>query len=161
VADRHPDDRFISAQSGEIVSDEFAKENPDTTYLREGFTDGEAKPKPVNMDPLEVELLDSIGRLALADDGDYRDADAVRKDCARIVDALIAKAGLPLKLQDLNFSEALDLCKNGMAIKRQDSNVAIRFEPPGRLVYREEDGAVTGQYYGSSDDLLAEDWRAL
>lgn len=59
MADRHVDDRFISSESGQIVSDEFAKENPETTYLRSNFVGG----KPVTSDTLDPRLTPVIQAL--------------------------------------------------------------------------------------------------
>jgi hypothetical protein len=157
----------VGDQGGEFVTEQFATANPDIT-AEEAVKPRDNDPAYAHMrimDPLESELLESLGRVELADDGDYRDGDAIRKDCARIVDAILVKAGLPLKTEDLTCSEALTLYEKGMGISRPTMNLELR-KAPGRgiLAFQpENEEAVPILLSGmvlTWDDLNATDWRA-
>ncbi len=172
----------VGDQGGEFVTEQFATANPDITaeeavkprkggmggLMNDSHPTGDNDPAYAHMrimDPLESELLESLRRVELADDGDYRDGDEIRKDCARIVDAILAKAGLPLKLEGLTCSEALALYEKGMGISRPTMNLELR-KAPGRgiLAFQPENAEAVPIFLSGMvltwDDLNATDWRA-
>ena len=52
-------DRFISSETGQIVSEEYAEDNPKSTYLRTNFTNGKPD-KPDELDPRLTPIIQAL-----------------------------------------------------------------------------------------------------
>jgi hypothetical protein len=184
MPDMTPEER---AQIPKLDGDQNVRDNASGRFTEEARRVTEPEAVTVERDKLDTErhvddrveppiedddktILKIVeGKLALADSP--QDAASVRAQVMILVDTAIYDAGLEpeLKVEDLTFSQALELLLNGMAIHNDEwpeKDLWIRIEhrdeslgtPPYTFISRPDGGR--GPWSPTGRDMLSSKWRA-